>query len=237
MTLCIRRRQHEVDTDDLDPDPKPVMFHSNPVGEASSRPYPVLPSAQPTTYVPNTSDVLSTSTVAQDHTSLDYLQPTILEIPVSQANTSSASYLSSFGKETAPNKQSLAISPAMRPSSPVALSTGTSASPTGETMQSAPKAPEHMSNLVTDATGTSAQLTRQPSLVVGVNTSIAQLTDEQIGLLSRLSSANVPAADIARLMERMTSGRASNAQGLDSDNASDGVNLDAAPPSYDVLDI
>ena len=103
-------------------------------------------------------------------------------------------------------------------------------------MQSAPKTREYVSNLVTDTTGTSARLTRQPSLAGG-NTSIAQLTDEQIGLLSRLSSANVPAADIAQLMERMTTGRALNAQGLDGENASDGVNPDAAPPGYDVLDV
>jgi hypothetical protein len=79
----------------------------------------------------------------------------------------------------------------------------------------------------------SAEPTREP---MRSNPAIAQLTDEQLGLLSRLSSANVPAADIAQLMERMTTGRAAASQGLGRVGIRDDMDPDTAPPSYDIID-
>ncbi|KIM72316.1 hypothetical protein PILCRDRAFT_742732 [Piloderma croceum F 1598] len=61
------------------------------------------------------------------------------------------------------------------------------------------------------------------------NVPSAQLTDEQIDFVGRLSSANVPATDIARLMERMREGRAGTGE------MSGRMDATVAPPSYDTL--
>ena len=65
------------------------------------------------------------------------------------------------------------------------------------------------------------------------NPSIAQLTDQQINLLPRLSTANVPVADLAGLMERMAAGTSSGRQGLGSSEIS--MDPETAPPSYDII--
>jgi hypothetical protein len=64
----------------------------------------------------------------------------------------------------------------------------------------------------------------------------AQLTDEQIDLVGKLSSANLPATDIARLVERMRAGEATSGQGSVSGERRDRVRPDPAPPSYDDIE-
>ena len=66
----------------------------------------------------------------------------------------------------------------------------------------------------------------------------AQLTDDQIDYLSRLARANVPATDVARLMERMRAG--GEERGRESAAVSREINSiqmdhDTAPPSYDLI--
>lgn len=64
----------------------------------------------------------------------------------------------------------------------------------------------------------------------------AQLTDEQIDFIRGLGSANVPAADIARVIERMKADYAAasaSAQRRPSWGAGDGHASVLAPPSYD----
>jgi hypothetical protein len=58
------------------------------------------------------------------------------------------------------------------------------------------------------------------------NVTDPQLTDEQIDFVGRLSSVNVPAMDIARLIERMRAG------GAETGSADGDMNLDTAPPNY-----
>lgn len=67
------------------------------------------------------------------------------------------------------------------------------------------------------------------------NESSAELTDEQIDFVSRLSSANVPATDIARLMERMREGRAGSSRRSGGEMSSR-TDTTVAPPSYDALE-
>jgi hypothetical protein len=58
------------------------------------------------------------------------------------------------------------------------------------------------------------------------------LTDEQIDFVADLSSANVPPAEVARLMERMRSRRAASGRNV----VNSDVNQDTAPPSYNDID-
>jgi hypothetical protein len=71
---------------------------------------------------------------------------------------------------------------------------------------------------------TSVQTTFHP----GSNFSDSQLTDEQVDFVRTLWNANVAAADIARVIERMKNG------GLD-EGAVGGSNQGGLPPSYDSL--
>jgi hypothetical protein len=83
----------------------------------------------------------------------------------------------------------------------------------------------------------SAQLTHEQSAANGLeNISNAQLTDEQIDYVSRLARANVPATDVARLMERMRAGEA-RGQGSAVVNGEIRSETDqgTAPPSYDTI--
>jgi hypothetical protein len=68
------------------------------------------------------------------------------------------------------------------------------------------------------------------------NVPSAELTDEQIDFVSRLSGANVPATDIARLMERMREGRAGSSRRSGSGEMSGRTDTTVSPPSYDALE-
>jgi hypothetical protein len=59
-----------------------------------------------------------------------------------------------------------------------------------------------------------------------------QLTDEQADLVSGLWRANVAAADIARVIERMRA----EPRGAASGSASGNRNPSISPPSYDIID-
>jgi len=61
----------------------------------------------------------------------------------------------------------------------------------------------------------------------------AQLTDEQIDFVGRLSSVNIPVTDIARLMESMRARGEVGGEELRSDEIRGGVAPGAAPPSYE----
>ena len=66
----------------------------------------------------------------------------------------------------------------------------------------------------------------------------AQLTDGQIDYLSRLARANVPATDVARLMERMRGGgeeRGRESAAVSGEINSSEMDPGTAPPSYDVI--
>jgi hypothetical protein len=210
--LWSRRNQHKRETVGLDPESKLVIHDSRSIGEGRSRPYPPLHSAHATqtatTIPPNPPDLPSTQIIEQNLISLHYLEPTNLELPVALANASSGLNASLSWDETVANKQPSAILAPLPPSPSVALSN--EASSTREPIHSTASAPENVSN--------------------------TQLTDEELDLLSRLSSDNVPARDIARLVQRMRAGRASGGQGMDSGDMSDGMTRDTAPPSYDVID-
>jgi hypothetical protein len=202
--LCAQRTRHKREAGEQT-DPKPALLDSNSMGER--RFGPLLPYTR--------SDLVTTSSSSPGHSSpitvqdtshLRYLNPTSLEVPFSSAGTSFSSNLPSAGNETMPNKEPYAIF-APSPSSPAASSSRASEQLMPESLHSAASPLDSIS--------------------------IAQLTDDQIGLLSRLSSANVPATDIAQLMERMKAGRASGGQGL-RPNGTDSDSI--APPSYNVID-
>jgi hypothetical protein len=77
----------------------------------------------------------------------------------------------------------------------------------------------------------------RPAATVPEHVLNAQLTDEQIDLLGRLSSANVPPTDIVRLTERMRAGWAASGQGLASGEMHSVMSTGtAAPPSYHAIE-
>jgi hypothetical protein len=79
---------------------------------------------------------------------------------------------------------------------------------------------------------TSEQPVREPAADTRGHISNTQLTDEQVDFVNSLWSANVPATDIARVMERM---RVTGGQGSGSREMRDDDRPGTAPPSYDGL--
>jgi hypothetical protein len=68
------------------------------------------------------------------------------------------------------------------------------------------------------------------------NVSGAPLTDEQVDFVNGLWRANVSAADIARVIERMRSEEAGHGQGSENVEMSD-MNSSIAPPRYEGRDV
>jgi hypothetical protein len=63
----------------------------------------------------------------------------------------------------------------------------------------------------------------------------AQLTDEQVDFVRSLGASNVPAADIARVIERMKMGDGVGIEGP-SRGVMNSVNPGLAPPRYESID-
>jgi len=163
--------------------------------------------ASPLSYplVPNSPN-LPTTTSTPDDALLQHLTPTILEIPIALANKPSTSN-SSSGRERVADMQPTIILAPPPPVPEVALSSDT-----------------YSAHPVPTPWAANAQS----------NTSITPLTDEQADLVAGLWRANMPTADIARVMERVRAGEASG-QGSRRAEMTNDVNLDIAPPSYDVI--
>jgi hypothetical protein len=89
------------------------------------------------------------------------------------------------------------------------------------------------------AGASSEQPTREP--MRSANTALenvrnAELTDDQIDFVGRLSSVNMSTAEIARLIERMRARGAAGSQGSGSGNMGGEMDPHTAPPSYDAIE-
>lgn len=185
--------------------PKPLTLDkvSTVEGNLHASPLPADDATQTATTVPDPSGVPSTTTAAPDVASVDHLQPTRLDIPLT--NNSPASNLASSQTVKGTRAQPpIVLTAPLPPSSSAAPLRGTTAQPTSEPIHS-------ISNVLDSAQN-------------------EQLTDEQADLVAGLWRANVAAADIARVIERMRAG------GGASGSASGDRNPGTSPPSYDVID-
>jgi len=218
---------HQPDNYLLPTSPSSVGLGSSFVGE-QSRPYPALPYATARQSVTTTAPTIGTSakrTHEQMHSVFDgrgsvlnprlmdehvSLAPTGLELPVALANRLSPLTTSISRNEIVADKELPVVSAPFPPSSSVAYSNNISL----------------------------VQPTHEPTRAANAsrNRPNAQLTDEQIDFVSRLSSADVPATDIARLMQRMRAGGAGSGQGSGSGEMHGGMGAGAAPPSYDAME-
>lgn len=208
MLLCFRWRLHKLQTAALDAVPKPLTLDSGSMVEGNLHASSLLPTAHATqaaTTVPDPPGVLSTATAAPDAAPLDHLQPTRLDTPLTD-NPPSSNLSSSQIQKAARTQPPIAITAPSPPSSSAALLHGTAAQPTSEPMRSIPNVLDSTQN--------------------------EQLTDEQADLVSGLWRANVAAADIARVIERMRA----EPRGAASGSASGNRNPSISPPSYDIID-
>ena len=82
------------------------------------------------------------------------------------------------------------------------------------------------------SSSTSGQPAQEPAADTQGHISNTQLTDDQVDFVNSLWSANVPATDIARVMERM---RVTGSQGSRIRDMGDDDRPGTAPPSYDGL--
>jgi hypothetical protein len=206
MLFYFRRRLHKLQMAGLDAVPKPLTLDSVSMGEGNLHVSSLLPVAHATQAATTVSDppgVLSTTTAAPDVASLDHLQPTRLDIPSTDNSPASNLASSQIGKATRAQQPIFLAAPSP-PSSLTTPLRGTAVQPTSEPMRSMPNVLDSAQN--------------------------EQLTDEQADLVSGLWRANVAAADIARVIERMRAG------GGASGSASGDRNSGTSPPSYDVID-
>jgi hypothetical protein len=210
--LCARRKKHKRETAGLDSGPRAVILDSRSMAEGNSGMHTPLPNNHTplTKIVPNPANRLSDTRPVPNPVLMRDLTSTSLDITTTVANTSFHSTASpSQNNELADNQPPiiLALPP---PSLPVEYSTGT--------------APVQPARDYVSPVGN----------MHGLQT--VDLTDEQIDSVAGLLSTNVPPTDIARIVVRMREQGGASREGLRSGEMSGGIDTDAAPPAYDVID-
>jgi hypothetical protein len=212
LLLYARGRKHKGELTEHNLEPKPVILGSVSTREDSLHPHPPLPdphTTQSTTTNSNRPDLRSTSTSTSNIASSPDLTFTSVEIPTALAVTPPS--LNPPYSQTEGVKEQLVVLAPSQPSSSDTPSSGTTPSqPLRESLESTSNAPANIFN--------------------------ARLTDEQADLVSGLWRANVSAADIARVIERMRAGTELSGLRSGSTEMDGDINPGIAPPSYDDID-
>ena len=204
ILLRRRRRKNTRDKAELDPEPKEITHDPGPAGEGSPH---LLPQSPGTLITQSAADI-------PDLVSL------VSPISVPAAGITIISHLISTRHDT------LAV-----------VGHRSSASNLSSSQREEETAKQPLIVLTSQELSSSSATSRQPAREPATadtqgHISNTQLTDDQVDFVNSLWSANVPATDIARVMERM---RVTGGQGSGIRDMRDDVRPDTAPPSYDGL--